>query len=114
MALANEIRLKSKDFDKVKEKGRLCQSDDFGVCVYNRGDDKEPRFGFIVSSKISKLAVHRNRINRALSEAVRQNLDVVPAGFDMVFLVKKSIAGKTTDEIMKQAEFFLRKRKFLK
>jgi ribonuclease P protein component len=112
--IPSERRIKTKDFNRVKEKGRLYQTNDFGVCILKREDKKVSRFGFVISAKISKLAVHRNRINRSLIEAVRQNLDLVPNGFDIIFLVKKGIANKTTNEIMKQVELFLKEKKYLK
>lgn len=113
--LAFENRLKNEnDFEKVKKDGKLYQAEDFGVSVFKR-DDKEPsRFGFVISSKISKIAVHRNRIKRALVEAVRYNINHLPKGYDMVFLVKKSITKKTTDEIMKQVNVFFNEKEFVK
>jgi len=112
--IASESRLKKKDFERVKEKGHIYQTNIFGICVLRRKDKRKSKFGFVVSSKISKLAVHRNRINRALSEAVRQNLDLVPLGYDIVFLVKKGIANKSTSQIMRKVELVLKQKKYLK
>jgi len=107
--LPSPNRLKGKkNFDKVKKEGRVFQSANFGVAVLKRGDKNPSRFGFIISTKISKAAVHRNRVLRALREAIRQNLKFFPLGYDLVFLTKKSILTNTTDEIMKQVESFVR------
>lgn len=101
--LARENRLTGeKNFDRVKKKGKLYQSENFGMAVYDRKDDSPTRFGFIISTKISKMAVHRNRLARALREAARYNLKKIGSGKDIVFLAKKSITSKTTDEIMKE------------
>jgi ribonuclease P protein component len=113
--LASSNRLKSgKDFDKVKENGKLFQSASFGVSVSNRGDKEPSRFGFVVSTKISKLASQRSRIKRALRESVRYNLKHIGKGYDMIFLTKKSIGKKFTDEIMKEVDLFVKKREFKK
>jgi ribonuclease P protein component len=108
--LPSENRLKSVYFKSVKKKGKVTQDKDFAVSIYKRNDKKKSRFGVVVSAKISSIAVHRNRIKRAIFETVRRNLYRVPYNYDMIFLPKKTIAKKTTDEIMKQVESFLKDR----
>ena len=49
------------------------------------------KFGFIISKKISKKAVIRNKIKRKICEELRKNLDKFPDGFRGIFLVKKNI-----------------------
>lgn len=110
--LASEYTLTAKNLEKVKTAGKMVQSEDFGVLVVKRSDNLPSRFGFIISSNISKLAVHRNRVKRAMNEAVRHNFPLVSKNFDMVFLAKKSIGNKTTDEIMKQVAKFLSDKKY--
>ena len=101
--LARENRLTGdSNFATVKKKGTLYQCPDVGVVIYNRNDDSPTRFGSIISTKISKMAVHRNRVARSLREAARQNLTRIGKGYDIVFLAKKTITNKTTDEIMSQ------------
>ncbi|OGM02618.1 ribonuclease P protein component [Candidatus Woesebacteria bacterium GWA1_41_8] len=68
----------------------------------NKKDDLPSRYGFVVSTKIAKEAVHRNRIKRALREAVRHNLSILKNGHEVIFLTKRNIIRRTTDEIMKQ------------
>ncbi|OGM20771.1 ribonuclease P protein component [Candidatus Woesebacteria bacterium RIFCSPHIGHO2_01_FULL_38_9] len=108
MILANEHRIKSsKRIEQVKKEGKLLQSENFGTVVLKR-DDKEPsQFAFVISTKVSKLAVHRNRISRAFNEGVRRNLSITPMGWDVVILTKKSIASKSTEEIMREVERFI-------
>lgn len=91
----------------ILKKGQKKQSDNFGVFFKNRKDDMIPKFAFVISKKISKLAVNRNRVKRAMSESVRHNVNKVPCGVDFVFLAKKSIVGKSTEEIMKEVQDFL-------
>lgn len=112
--LASVYRLNRSGIKKVKALGKMVQDEDFGVLVVKREDNEPSRFGFLVSTNISKLAVHRNRITRAMHEAVRYNLSLVAKNYDMVFLVKRSIEKKATDEIMKQVEKFLKSKKYEK
>ncbi|MCK5506425.1 MAG: ribonuclease P protein component [Thermodesulfovibrionia bacterium] len=111
--LASEHRLKGEDtFESIKKRGKLYQSQDFGIAVIKRTEKGKSRFGFVVSKKIAKSAVHRNRIKRALREAVRRNLNYFPKGIDAVILTKKSIFKKTTEEIMRELEKFSRETKW--
>lgn len=112
--LASQHRLKGAEYEKIKKQGKVFQSEDFGFVYYKRKDDDHSKFGFVISTKISKQAVSRNRIRRALVETVRRNISSVPKGSSCIFLVKKSMSSKTTDEIMRQAELFLKKTDFLK
>lgn len=102
------------NFQRVQKEGRLFQSDSFGIAVFDRGDSEYSRFGFVVSAKISKLSVQRNRIRRALSEAVRYMVTRTKLGFDVVFLAKEISAKKTTEELMHEVKFALSKAGLLK
>lgn len=107
--LAGKYRLKGTEpFELVKEKGTLHQTPDFGVNVLEKDDSKTSRFGFVISKKVDKLAVNRNRVKRAMSESVRRNVKEVEYGYDMVFLAKKSLMSQSTDEIMKKVEKWLK------
>ncbi|MDD3002695.1 MAG: ribonuclease P protein component, partial [Candidatus Shapirobacteria bacterium] len=64
--------------------------------------------GFIVSKKISKRAVDRNKIRRILSEVVRENLERFENGTRIIFLMKKEILGKKYDEVEKEVEKFIK------
>lgn len=102
----NRIRLK-KEFAEVKNKGRILYSPLFGFLTYKENDDQK-KFGFIVSKKISKRAVDRNKIRRILSEVVRENLERFENGTRIIFLTKKEILGKKMKEIEKEVEKFVR------
>ena len=99
----NRLRLDS-DFKRVKDQGKLFQSEDFALAVYDRGDGRDSRFGFVVSTKISKSAVARNGIKRTLRAGVVENLPKVKRGADAVFLVKPIILKKKKDIVMVEVE----------
>ena len=102
----NRIRLK-KEFTEVKNKGRILYSPLFGFLTCKENDDQK-KFGFIVSKKISKRAVDRNKIRRILSEVVRENLERFENGIRIIFLTKKEILGKKYDEVEKEVEKFIK------
>ena len=45
------------------------------------------RFAVVVSKKVNKTAVVRNRIRRRVYEIIRQNIDDVPKKMDYIFVV---------------------------
>ena len=113
--LAKKFKLTgAKDYAKVQAEGKVFQSDNFGIAFVERGDEDPSRFGFIVSTKIAKEAVDRNRIKRAMSEAVRIDSINLVKGYDVVFLAKTSITRNSTTDIMKEVRFALRKAGLMK
>lgn len=106
--LASKNRLKKKtNFARVEIDGRLTQYNSFGLGVYDRSRDFEgdsnntdSRFGFIISTKISKKAVTRNKIKRIIADCIRIKLDEIKKGLDVVFLIKPN-AIKIKDEELK-------------
>lgn len=90
--LNSRNRLKKKiNFARIEIDGKLIQSKSFGMGVFDRKDTNDSCFGFIISTKISKRAVDRNRIKRIMSEVIRINLDKLKSGLDVVFLLKPSV-----------------------
>jgi len=100
--IASVYRLRGNSFKEVLDKGKMVQSDSFGIAIVKREDEEVPKFGFIVSTKVSKEAVQRNRIKRALSEAVRFMTSDIKSGYDVVFLAKQRAARSSTDVLMNE------------
>lgn len=108
--LAKKNRLTgSKDYDRVQEEGKVFQSDNFGIAYFERKDELSSRYGFVVSTKVAKDAVDRNRFKRAMSEAVRMESINLKDGYDVVFLAKTSIYKTPTSELMKEVKDSLKK-----
>ena len=55
-----------------------------------------PRFAFVVSKKIDKRAVVRNKLKRILRERVFSLCDL-HAGYDMVFVVRSNFSDLSTE-----------------
>ena len=107
--LAKKFRLTGeKDFARIQNEGKIFQSANFGIAYLKRDDTNPSKFGFIVSTKIAKDAVDRNRFKRAMSEAVRIDSINLVTGFDVVFLAKVSIYRVSTAEIMKEVRLSLK------
>ena len=76
--LKKRYRLKSRSlFRQTLDTRRVCINDLFvlyGLPNQSTKPETLPRFGFVVSKKVHKRAVRRNRIKRHLREAVRLEL----------------------------------------
>ncbi len=110
---AHKFNLHRNEYTKIKHDSRLYQSTNFGVLVRRREKIGNPRFGVIISNKVSKLATHRNRIRRSFRDVLRRNWKKVDDGIDMVFLVKPGIEKMLVSEIMKEIEAFLNNKKYV-
>ena len=95
----NRLRLKN-DFKRVFKKGKFCQEEFLAIKIAPN-DSETSRFGFIVSKKISKKAVVRNKIKRRLRESVRLKLKdgLIKNGFDAVVITRPRIVDKSFFEI---------------
>lgn len=112
--LAAAYRLPTLQIEKVKKKGRMIQRKAFGICLYKRDDTEISRFGFIVSTRISKRATERNRIKRILREAIQSMLFDIKSSFDILFLAKKVLVDMSTDDILHEVKNALTEMKILK
>ena len=104
---------KRKDFERVAEKGKLLTKD-FLVLKAAKNNLKLTRVGSVVSRKISRKAVLRNKVKRKLREAVRGNIRKIKLGYDLIFFTKKGIERKSFSEIKKMVEDLLVRAKLFK
>lgn len=108
--LSSRNRLKKKtNFARVEIDGELIQSKSFGIGIYDRSKDfggdsnnTDSRFGFIISTRISKKAVVRNRIKRIIADCLRLNIDRVKKGLDVIFLIKPNAIKIKNEELKKE------------
>ena len=102
----NRIHL-NKEFDRVFN-GQSFYGKSLGIKLA-KNDLTITRFGIIVSAKVSKKAVARNRVKRQLREIVQQELPKLKNGYDAAFIVFKPILDKNFAEIKKLVEHDFKK-----
>ena len=96
LAVKNRLR-RQKDFQQVAAKGKKYFSDFFMIKVLPKSEG-EIKIGIVVSNKVSKKAVVRNRLKRWISADLYQYLDKLPLA-DYLILVKPPIADKSHEDI---------------
>ncbi|MDD5071677.1 MAG: ribonuclease P protein component [Patescibacteria group bacterium] len=97
--LKKENKLKKdKEFDNVFKNGRSCFHKNLGVKFVGNGL-KLSRFGILVSNKISKKAVERNRIKRRIRAIIRLEIDKIKEGCDVVVIALPPILDSAYEEI---------------
>jgi len=125
--LKKENRLSgNKQIKEVFEKGKMRQSPLFGILYIreeknnlqstnfklqfsNPAVEGEIKFGIVVSKKISKKAVERNRIRRKIYKEVGEILPKIKKNLKVVFLVKKAILEATDEDIKSEVKKGLEK-----
>jgi len=84
---------KKKDIEEVFKKGRSFK-EDFLVLKTVKNNLEKSCFGFVVSLKVSKKAVVRNKIRRKLNELVRLNLKKIKPGSNNLLIVLPGLGVK--------------------
>jgi len=109
--LKKQNRLRGeKDFEKIIKKGERFW-DIFLFLKVIKNNLMIVRVGLVISRKVSKKAVERNRIKRQLSEILRIKINEINSGYDLVFFVKKGIKTRSFSEIKESVEALLKSAK---
>lgn len=108
MALNKKNRLKrKKDFEGVFKGGKAVKGN-FLFAKYLKNDLGLPRFAFIVSAKVSRKAVVRNRIRRVLSDISRARLKELHP-LDIILIADKKAAEAPREKIEQDLESIFQK-----
>ncbi|WP_281673151.1 ribonuclease P protein component [Pseudoramibacter alactolyticus] len=87
-----------KDFNDVFRKGQRFGNRHFQF-YYLKNRENTNRLGIIVSKKVSKRAVVRNKIRRRIREAYRLHRGDFKTGYDLIIIAKERCVSTTYAEI---------------
>lgn len=89
--LPKKYRLRKKsDFFRLKNEGEVYESPFFNLLFLKYDSSENSCFGFIISKKVSLLAVKRNQLKRLFSLKISDNLSLVNPGYKVLLILKKS------------------------
>lgn len=71
------------------------------------------RYGFVVSKRIDKRAVQRNRLKRLLRAGIEELETEIKKGFDMLFIPKSELADCSKETFMNTLQASLQKQSYL-
>lgn len=108
------LKKKYRILKETKFEKKIIHTSPFFVLKFAKNEKSFSRFGFIVSKKTDKRAVARNRIKRQVRHYIEENIDKINPGYDILFVLKKQIMKKTTDEINALTLEELKKLKLIK
>lgn len=97
--LPSQNRLKKKkDFQKVFKKGKGLRENLITLKWVNNNLETS-RFGIVISKKISKKAVLRNKIRRRLREEIKKILPHFKKGIDIVIIANPGATKEKREKI---------------
>jgi ribonuclease P protein component len=113
VALNRASRLrKSSEFQRVRQQGRSITSR-LLILAWASNDVAQLRIGFVISKRISKRAVDRNRLKRLLSETIRPLLPELTPGWDIVLSARKDILTADLHTLEQDIPVLLRRARLL-
>ena len=95
---------KRSEFLKLKKEGTVKQSPFFGFSYLKKNENEGIGLGFIISKKISKRAVDRNKIKRVLCSMIEKKSELLGKNVNGIFLIKQSILKADRKELEKEVE----------
>ena len=113
--LKSENRLRQyKDFKEMRTKGKNVYSPLFNL-KFIATNEEESKFAIVVSKKVSKKAVVRNKIKRQIREIIRLELrdKRIKNNFNVVIYTKRLIAEKEYKELEQEIHYILKKARIL-
>ena len=111
----NRLR-KEKDFNRIYKGARPVYSKNLVLRVaFVHDSSQAPKFGFIISNKLNKLATGRNALKRQLREIVQKEVPQLKIGFNAVIMVKQDFEKPYDQKVIKeQVDELIKKARLLK
>jgi ribonuclease P protein component len=92
LRFGSDARIKTRrDFLRIQAQGRKLHLRHFLILVsaHKLGQSARSRVGLVITTKIDKRSVNRNRLKRRIREVVRVNQHRLSPGFDFVIVARK-------------------------
>ncbi|WKZ26300.1 MAG: ribonuclease P protein component [Candidatus Paceibacterota bacterium] len=109
--LPSSLRVRKEYFREIFKSGKFFPSKNLTIVVLETKElaQKQSRFSFSISSKVSGNAVDRNKLRRRGYAAVKDLILQIKPGFLAVFVLKKGAEKLNFEEYKKEIEDLLKK-----
>lgn len=107
LPLKNRLTQKS-DFQAISKNGYCVFSDELLLKFINN-NTQTTRFAFVISKKVSKKAVERNKLKRFLKKVALKNIPLLKTNNDILIIVKPKIIAADINRIKEVFEKALKK-----
>lgn len=104
----NSRLVKNSDFQKIY-KGGGSLSGDFLILKFLATKEKILKIGFVVSARVAKDAVARNKCKRRLREAVRALIPLLENNYLCFFIAKKKILDMDFQQVKNEIKALSRR-----
>ena len=97
-----------KDFAQLFKRGKIFHSSGIsGKIAQNKLGLN--RFGFVISNKVSKKSVHRNKVRRRLRDIIGRKMEILRQGFDIAIMARQDVLDLTFKELEQSVDHLLDK-----
>lgn len=111
--LCSKNRLRNKkDINNVSKRGTTAAGN-FILLKFIKNNLNNSRFAFVISSRIFKSAVKRNKIKRRLREITKKNIFRIKNAMDFLIIVKGAFIRERSVDLEKELLALFNKSKLL-
>lgn len=112
--LPRSKKVSRKEFPKGHKKGATYHSPNLSLVVVKKDFKLPSKFSFIISSKVAKKAVERNKLKRWTYHTIQKEYDNIKNGFVCIFFSKKNSTELTHGQLEDQVRVLLKNAHLLK
>ena len=110
--IPKKSRINREDFEKMMKMGRLCNGGLFSL-RFLKNTGKSTHFSVVVSKKVAKTAVSRNKIRRRAYSLLRKAFKNSENPYFLALFAKKGVEKATFSEVEGEVLVLLEKAKIL-
>jgi len=111
--LSKQRRIQKKNFPSLRGNGKSFFVDGLTLRVVAQQDKSFSKASVVVSKKVLKTAVGRNRIRRRVYGSLEKFLPTISLGFFLIFYPKSVVEKISSKELYKQISLLLKASKLI-
>jgi len=112
--LPKSKKVSREEFPKGHKKGATYHSPHFSFVVVKKDPELPSKFSFVISGKVAKKAVERNKLKRWTYRTIQKEYDNIKNGSVCVFFSKKGSTKLTYSQLEDQVRLLLKNAHLLK